>query len=151
MPPGAAPEEERTFAELLAAPTRDGMLALGWGAFERFVGRVFERAGYRVAYVALQPRSAADLALYRTSADARSPQRLVSVKHVRPPNAVMPAEVRAFAVALEAANLPGYLVSATELTPEALAAATAYPGLQLLTGERWIRYIEESVGGDLTT
>lgn len=127
---------------LLARPTREGMLALGWGAFERFVARVFERAGYRVEYVALRLGSGADLALHSASKETGEPAALVSVKHVRPPNVVAPAEVRAFGVALGAAGLPGYLVSVTELTPEARAEAAAHAGLRLLAGEEWVRYVE---------
>ena len=141
--------DRATLLELLSHPTREGMLALGWGAFEQFVGHVFERAGYRVEYVALRAGSAADLALYSNHTDAverDAPLALVSVKHVRPPNVVAPAEVRAFGVALATAGLPGYLVSATELTTEAAAEAAAHASLRLLTGERWMQQVERVAG-----
>lgn len=132
---------QQAFDALLANPTSEDMLALGWGAFERFVAQVFERAGYRVEAVALRPDSAADLALYAPRRGMREPALLVSVKHVRPPNVVAPAEVRAFGVALATARLPGYLVAATELTEAARAEAAAHAGLRLLAGEQWTRFV----------
>lgn len=129
------------FDALLAHPTTEGMLALGWGAFERFVGRVFAREGYGVEYVALRSGCGADLALYAGGDIAGEPVAYVSVKHVKPPNVVVPAEVRAFGVALYRLGAPGYLVSTTELTPAARAEAGTFAGLRVLAGSEWVEYV----------
>lgn len=132
---------EQTFAHLLTNPTQDGMLALGWEAFTRFVGVMFQQAGYRVEQVALQAGSGTDLVLYQDVAAVTTPCRYVSVKHVRPPRELAPAEVRAFGRVLAVADVPGYLVSATDLSPAAQSAANAIAQLHLLTGDSLMRYM----------
>ena len=129
------------FAALLGQPAVEGMLALGWGAFERFVGRVFARAGYGVEYVALRPGCGADLVLYAGGVVSGQPAAYVSVKHVKPPNVVVPAEVRAFGEALDELGAPGYLVAAVDLTQMARAEAERYTKLRVLAGRKWVEYV----------
>lgn len=134
---------DQAFEYLLTHPTADGMLALGWEVFTRFVGVMFQRAGYRVEQVALRAGSGADLVLYRCATEMSCPYRYVSVKHVRPPQVLAPAEVRAFGRVLTETGIPGVLVSATDLSPAAHSAANAVARLHVLTGDHLMRYIQQ--------
>lgn len=127
------------FEDLFAKPSIEGMQGLDWSGFEKFVGYVFERAGYGVEHTGLQFGPGFDLKLYANGEIKGRPTAYVSIKQYR--NRVGSPEVQTFGGALAAAGGIGYFVTTNDFTQPAYEEAGKNPRLRLINGDHLLRYI----------
>lgn len=147
-------ERVRRFEVLFERPSLDKMLALSPDEFEQFVKYVFECAGYTVQYVGNLPfpdGPGVDLDLHGGNEAGRVLAR-VEVRRYTPPNTVSLQQVAAF-IGLNhlGGDTPAYMVTTSDFTPAAYAAAHETNGrVRLLNGEHLLRYITYVGGSRLT-
>ena len=149
--------KRQLFETLFATPSIDHMLKLTPLDFELFVAHVFQSAGYTVQHVArtLYPLGpGVDLNLFVGPVSER-PQARVEVRRYSPGNLLTFDDVAAFLGKLvlpRNRSVPGFLVTTSSFTKGALEAADdAARKLQLIEGDRLLRYITYIGGSRLTS
>ncbi|MBA3823149.1 MAG: AAA family ATPase [Ktedonobacterales bacterium] len=152
MAQSIAPNE--TFAQIFAKPTVAAMLELTPTGFEHFVEYVFQRAGYRVNFIAgVYDGSGLDLHLHTTFNGHDTLVAVVQVKRFT--DDVAPHFVNAFAGStLPHMGARGYLVTTSNYKADARAQAAKHENIYLINGEQFVRYINYIRGsrseGDLS-
>jgi chromosome partitioning protein len=130
-----------TFAQIFAKPTIDGMLTLDDTEFEHFVEYVFQRAGFRVNFVArIRDGRGVDLELYTSLNGIEVLFAIVQVKQYT--DDAPPKDVNALLGSMQ--NHPGargYLVNTAGFTPAARQQVDAHRDVVLMSGQYLIRYI----------
>lgn len=144
----APPEYDRLFASATLDDLVDG---LTWQQFERFVGHVFECAGYQVEHVGHQhfPHGpGVDLNLYNSPARVR-PLARVEVRHYARNNLIALNDVArfdGFLNQIQNRGVPGFLVTTSSFVPNAWTFAEGAKLTTLVDGPMLIRYIRY-IGG----
>ncbi len=133
--------QTETFAQIFAKPTLSAMLALDDTGFEHFVEYVFQRAGFRVNFVAqIRDGRGIDLELYTKFNGIDVLFAVVQVK--RYVDDAPPKDVNALLGSMR--NYPGsqgYLVNTAGFTPAARQQAAEHQDAVLMSGQHLIRYI----------
>lgn len=148
LPPPISPQDP--FAQLYQTPTIDGMRRLGARGleFERFVKYVLDYAGYQAKHTGPVFRGGVDVELLERVDHGRA-RRLGGVECKRYnrqlPVGRDPVQKLAGARALRG-GLPGYLITTSTFTKPAREEAAAHPTVQLIDGERFVRYITYVAG-----
>lgn len=132
----------QSFEEVFEKPSIARMLELTPGEFERFVGYVFERAGYGVENTALQFGYGLDLKIHAGGEVRGRPTAGISVKKFTLPNRVGVDEIHSLGGAITRNGIiAGYLVTTSEFTRPAIESAARIPRLHMIDGQHFIRYI----------
>lgn len=136
--------------QLFLHPSKDGMLALEWSAFEDFVQYVFQCAGYHVTKVSpYHQKHHVDLELRHKPEGKIIAQ--IEVRRYSTAN-IIKARVLQFLGALDAKKVPqGYLITTSDFTQPAYTVAESSGGkVRLMNSEKLLRFIRY-VGGSRVT
>lgn len=130
-----------TFASIFEKPSIARMLTeLGDLEFERFVGYVFQQAGYGIEHMGTQFGQGLDLRLSLGSPATGTRYGGVSVKHLSGDGMVTGPQVMLLRGALQ--GLRGHVVTTTKLNGPALAEAAKPLRIWPVDGAHLLRYID---------